>query len=82
MYWGRRLCIRYVRNNGKDLVKRFEDGEARERVKVFSIKWCLFIQSKMPHSKLKVRSIWSDSAGMIKCPCSQTLKYESDRDES
>ena len=32
--------IRYVTNNGRDLVKRFEDGEARERVKVFFIKWC------------------------------------------
>ena len=35
----------------------------------------------MPHSKLKVRPIWLNLAGMIKCPCSQTLKYKSDRDE-
>ena len=35
----------------------------------------------MPHSKLKVRLTWSNSSGTIKCPCSQTLKHESDRDE-
>ena len=35
--------IRYARNNGRNFVKRFEDGEAPSEapsVEVFFIKWC------------------------------------------
>ena len=55
--------IRHPRNNGRDFVRKIED----EKVKVFLIKWCSFDTVKMPHNKLKVRPIWLNSAGMIKC---------------
>ena len=35
----------------------------------------------MPHSKLKIRPIWSNLTSTIKYPCSQILSYESERDE-
>ena len=34
----------------------------------------------MPHSTFECKPIWSNSAGTMKCPCSQTFNYKSDRE--
>ena len=61
--------IRYARNNGKDFIKRFEDKNMKE----FFIKWCCFYALKIPHSTLKERPIWLNSAGTLNCSCGQTF---------
>ena len=65
----------YARNNGRDFIKRYAD----ENIKVFFIKWCWFNASKMPYSTFKGRPTWMD-AGVVKCPCGQTVDYKSDRE--
>ena len=60
-------AIRYMRNNGRDVVRKSEGGNIN------------FLAHKMPCSTFKARP-HPLNLGVAKCLCGQTFDYKSDRD--